>query len=119
MSGSQDFQQKIKIIRRDQMLNEYPQEFVDCVMKPLRGNHPSSDTVYQGTVIIPYVKGISGKFRRIGNRFKLRIIFKTKYTTRGILMKTGPVRDPSRRSSLCTAIHAIVADVTSVKQADL
>jgi hypothetical protein len=40
------------------MLNEYPQEFVDSTMKPLRSNCPS-DTIYQGTVIIPYVKGIS------------------------------------------------------------
>jgi hypothetical protein len=40
------------------MLNEYPKEFVDSVMKPLARNCPSSDIVYQATVIIPYVKGI-------------------------------------------------------------
>jgi hypothetical protein len=59
------------------MLNEYPQEFVDFIMKPLRSNHPYSDTIYQGTVSIPYVKGISKKFRHIGNRFNVRNTFKT------------------------------------------
>jgi hypothetical protein len=40
------------------MLNEYPQEFDDFILKPLISSHPSN-TVYLGVVIIPYVKGIS------------------------------------------------------------
>jgi hypothetical protein len=83
-----DFNNEIKTIRHDLMLSEYPEEFVDSTR-----NRPSPDTVYQGTVVIPYAKGISEKFRRIGNRFNLRTIFKTKHTLRGTLMKTGPVRD--------------------------
>jgi hypothetical protein len=59
------------------MLNEYPQEFVDS-------------TTYQGTVITPYVRGISEKFRCIANHFSVRAIFKTKHTRHGILKKTGP-----------------------------
>jgi hypothetical protein len=39
------------------MLNEYPQEFVDSIMNPLRSNRPYSDIIYQVTAIIPYVKG--------------------------------------------------------------
>jgi hypothetical protein len=74
------------------MLNEYPKEFVDSIMQPSTTNCPS-DIIYQGTVIIPYVKGISEKFRRIGNCFNLRTIFKTKHTLRGTLMETGLVRD--------------------------
>jgi hypothetical protein len=53
----------------------------------------SSDTVYQSTVIITYVKGISKKFRCTGNCFNVRTIFKTKHTLRGTLMKTGLVKD--------------------------
>jgi hypothetical protein len=49
-------------IRHDLIFNEYPEGLVDSVLKPLTSNRPSSDTVYQGTVI-PYVKGISKKFR--------------------------------------------------------
>jgi hypothetical protein len=74
------------------MLNEYPQEFVDSVMKSSTCNCPSY-TMYQGTVIIPHVKGISEKLRHIGNRFNLRNIFKNKHKLCGTLMKTGPVRD--------------------------
>jgi hypothetical protein len=51
-------------------------------MKTAKSNGPSSDTVYQDTVFIPYVKGISEKFRRIGNRFSVRTIFKTKHALR-------------------------------------
>jgi hypothetical protein len=61
-------------------------------MKESRIKRPS-DAVYQGTVIIPYVDDISEKFRRTGNRFNIRTIFKTKHKLRGTLTKTGPVRD--------------------------
>jgi hypothetical protein len=75
------------------MLNEYPQEFTDSIIKPSRSNHSFSDTIYQDTVLILYYKSISEKFRRIGNRFNVRTIFKSKHTLRGTLMKTGAVRD--------------------------
>jgi hypothetical protein len=63
-----DFSKEIKYIRHDLMLNEYPQEFVGLIMKPSKSSH-RSNTVCQGMVIIPYVKGISEKFRCIGNHF--------------------------------------------------
>jgi hypothetical protein len=87
-----DFNNKTKNLRQDLTLNEYPQEFADSMIKPSRSNRPS-DTTYQGTVIIQYVKGISEKFRCTGNRFNVRTIFNTKYTLRGTLMKTEPVTD--------------------------
>jgi hypothetical protein len=59
------------------MLNDYAQGFVDSVMKPSGSNLHSSDTIYHGTVFIPYVQNISEKFRRIGKRFDVRTIFKT------------------------------------------
>jgi hypothetical protein len=70
------FKKEIKNIKHDLMFNEYPKVLIDCIMKPPRSNRPSSDTIYQGTVIIPYVKGISEKFRWTGNRFNVRTIFK-------------------------------------------
>jgi hypothetical protein len=39
------------------------------------------------------VKGISDKFKRIGNRF-IRTILKTKHTLRNTLMRTSPMSDP-------------------------
>jgi predicted GIY-YIG superfamily endonuclease len=77
------------------------------VMKPSARNRPSSDRVYQGTVVIPYVKGTSEKFRRIGNRFHLKTIFRTKHTLRGALMKTGPVRD-AQQTKQC--VYSIPCD---------
>jgi hypothetical protein len=94
------------------MLNEYPKEFVDSVMKPSTRNPPSSDTTYQGTVIIPYVNGTFEKFRSIGNRFNLRTTFKTKHKLRGILVKIAPERY-AQQTKQC------VYSFTSVKQADL
>jgi hypothetical protein len=85
---------------------------------PSARNRPSSDTVYQGTVVIPYVKGISEKFRRIGYHFSLRTVFKPKHTLRRTLMKAGPVRNAQEtKQSVCTASHVIVADVAVWKYA--
>jgi hypothetical protein len=46
-----DFNKEIKNIRHDLIQNEYPQEFVDSIMKTSRSNCPSTDTIYQGMVV--------------------------------------------------------------------
>jgi hypothetical protein len=66
-------------------------------LMPLRSNHLSSDIVYHGTVIAPYVKGISKKFRHIENHSNVQTTFKTKHTLGGTSMKTGQVRDAQQR----------------------
>jgi hypothetical protein len=71
--NQKDFNNEIKTIRHNLMISEYPKEFVDSVMKPAVRNHPTSDKVYKGTVFIPYVRGISEKFRCIGNRLSLSL----------------------------------------------
>jgi hypothetical protein len=88
-----DFSKRVKNIRHDLIHNEYPQEIVDSIIKPSRNNHPSSETIYQGTVIIPYAKGTSEKFRSTGNCSNAKVIFETKHKLRGALTKTGLVRD--------------------------
>jgi hypothetical protein len=105
----QEFNNKIKNITHDLMLNGYAQGFVDSVKKPSRRNRPSSDTIYQGTVIIPYVRSIFKKFRCIGNRFNLRTIFRTKHTLRGILMKTGRLRD-AQQTKQRVCVYSIPCD---------
>jgi hypothetical protein len=47
-----------------------------------------------GSVVIPYVKGISENFKRIGNLYNIKTIFKTKHTLRDTLMRPRPVNDP-------------------------
>jgi hypothetical protein len=39
------------------------------------------------------VKGVSEKFKHVGNRYNIRTFFKTKHTLRSSLMKTRPERD--------------------------
>jgi hypothetical protein len=115
--NQKDFNNEIEAIRHDLMLNEYPKEFVDFVMKPSARDLPTSDTVYQGTVIIPYVKCISEKFRRAGDRFSLRTIFKIKNTIHGTLMKIGLVRDAQQTkqrvySIPCSCARCYIGDTS-------
>jgi predicted GIY-YIG superfamily endonuclease len=49
-----------------------------------------------GLVYIPYVKGVSEKFKRTGNQYNIRTIFKTKHTLRSSLARTRPKRDPQQ-----------------------
>jgi hypothetical protein len=51
-SEPEDFNKEIKNMRYDPMVNGYPQEFVDFILKPLRSNRPSSGKIFQGTAII-------------------------------------------------------------------
>jgi hypothetical protein len=47
-------------------------------------------------VHIPYVKGVSEKFKHTGNRYNIRMIFKIKHTLRSSLMKTRLERHPQQ-----------------------
>jgi hypothetical protein len=75
-------------------------------MKPARSNRPSLDTIYHGTVIIPFVRGISNKFTRIGNP-NVRTVFKTKHTLHSTLMKSGLVRDAQQRKQRVYSIPCV------------
>jgi hypothetical protein len=44
-------------------------------------------------ISIPYIRGISEKFKRTGERFNLKTLFKTKYTLGNFLRKTKPNND--------------------------
>jgi hypothetical protein len=49
-------------------------------------------------ISIPYIRGISEKFKRIGERFNIKTVFKTKYTLGNFLRKTKPNIDTLDRS---------------------
>jgi hypothetical protein len=100
----EDFNKGIKMLRHDLMLNEYPQEFVDSIMKSLRSNHPSSDTIYQGMAMFSCATSISEKFKRHGYRLHARGIFKTKHALHGALMKTGLPRDAQQKKQCVYSI---------------
>lgn len=44
MSGFEGFQQEIKNVKQDLMLNEYPQHFIYSIVKPRRSDRPSGET---------------------------------------------------------------------------
>jgi hypothetical protein len=60
-----DFNSETKNIKQDLMLNEYPQHFIDSIVKPSRSNCTLGGT-YHGMVLIPYVWGVSEKFKCLG-----------------------------------------------------
>jgi hypothetical protein len=60
---------------------------------PIDLNCPSSDRVSHGSIVIPYVRGISEKYQCNGNCVNIRNIFKTKCTLHGPLMTTRPDTD--------------------------
>jgi hypothetical protein len=55
---------------------------------------PNKEEKALGSVYIPYVKGVSEKSKRRGNRYNSRTIIKIKHTLRSSLMKTRSERDP-------------------------
>jgi hypothetical protein len=82
-------------IRRDLAFRGYYHHFIGSVIKKLVGNGRSStDRTYFGMVIFPYIGGIFEKFQRIGNRFNIRTVFKTRhgFTLREPLLTSGPDR---------------------------
>jgi hypothetical protein len=47
---------------------------------------------------------VSEKFKRIGNRYNIRTILKTKHTLRSSLIKTRPERDPQQTAQCVYSI---------------
>jgi hypothetical protein len=88
----QDLAQEVNNLKYDLQLNGFPTKLINSVIKNTGGNNRLRNDVKPiGSVVIPYVKGISDKFKRIGNRYNIRTVFKTKYTLRNTLMRTRPM----------------------------
>jgi hypothetical protein len=61
-----DFKKEIKITKQDLNLNGYLQYFINSLIKSNRNNRPFSNRIPHGSVVIPYVRGISEKFQHTG-----------------------------------------------------
>jgi hypothetical protein len=90
----QDLVKEISSQRSDLQLSGYPQGFIELVINSQGIIRSNEEQKPLGSVYIPYVKGVSEKFKRIGNRYSIRTIFKTKHTLRSSVMTTRPERDP-------------------------
>jgi hypothetical protein len=64
----QDLFKEISSLRRDFQLNGYPQSVIDSAIKSKSSSRLNKEEMPLGSVYIPYVKGVSEKFKRIWNR---------------------------------------------------
>jgi hypothetical protein len=67
LQDQKDFNNEIRNIRRDLLLNKYPKVFVHSITKPSTKTRFSSVKIFEGTFIISCIEATSEKFRRIGN----------------------------------------------------
>jgi hypothetical protein len=100
----EDILNDISDLRSDLQLSGYPEMFTDSVLTSRRNIRPEEEKKALRSVIIPYVKGISEKFKRIGNRYNIRTVFRTKHTLRSSLMKTRPERCPLKTAHCVCSI---------------
>jgi hypothetical protein len=85
----QDFAYEVNNFKHDLQLNGFPPKLINTIINNTGGNNRLRNEVKPiGSVVIPYVKGISDKFKRIENRYNIRTIFKTRHTLRNTLMRT-------------------------------
>jgi hypothetical protein len=81
-----DLLNEISNLKHDFQLNGYPQGFIDSVINSKGSSHPNTEEKPLGSVYIPHVKGVSEKFKHIGNRYNIRMIVKTKHKRRSSLI---------------------------------
>jgi hypothetical protein len=92
----QDLFNEIGILRHYLQIKGYSQGFIDSVINSKNIRRPNKEEKLLGSVCVPYMKNISEKLKLIGNRYNIRMIFKTKSTLTSSLMKTRPGRDPQQ-----------------------
>jgi hypothetical protein len=76
----QDLFNEVGSLKRDMQLSGSPQGFMDSVINSKGSSRPNKEKNLIRSVFIPYVKGVSEKFKRIRNRYDIRAIFKTSPT---------------------------------------
>jgi hypothetical protein len=101
----QDLAKEISNLRSDLQLNGYPEGYIDSVINSKGSSRLNKEQMPLGYVYISYVKGVSEKSKRIGNRYNIRTIFKTKHILRSSLMKTRPERDPLQTAQCIYSIR--------------
>jgi hypothetical protein len=95
---------EVENLKHDIQLNGYSQDFINSVIRSKGGSHQKKKDKPLGTVHIPYVKSISEKFRRIGNQYNIRTIFRTKHTLRSLIVRTRPKSDPQQTANCVYSI---------------
>jgi hypothetical protein len=115
----QDLVIEISNLRRDFQLNGYPQSSVDSVTNFKGSSHLNKEQKPLGSVYIPYVKGVSEKFKRIRNLYNNRTIFRTRHALGVHSWKPGHAEIRNRRHSASIASPVNAAEATLAKHSDL
>ena len=96
-SNDQIFNNEKEFIKKVLKNNAYPQNLVTNTFRKLdRKNMQQAinkKTERYTNLTIPYIAGMSDKIKRIGNKFNVRTVFKTKDTLRSILTRTKPLNE--------------------------
>ncbi|KAG5895901.1 hypothetical protein JTB14_000513 [Gonioctena quinquepunctata] len=77
-------------IREDLHRNVYPKKLLEEVLKQLRRTKTSEEQQQSTVICLPYIRGVSEKIRRIGNKFNIKSCFQSGSTLRSFLTKTKP-----------------------------
>jgi hypothetical protein len=93
----QDLVKETSSLRSDLQLSSYTKGFIDSVIYSKGNSRLNKKQKPMGSVYIPYVNGVSKKF-------KIRTIFKIKHTLRSSLMKTRPKRVPQQTAQYIYSI---------------
>jgi hypothetical protein len=82
----------IENLTRDHQLSDFPQGFIDSVNNSKGSRSRSKE---ERPLAFVYILGrVSENFKRIGNRYNIRTIFRPKHNLRSSLMKTRREIDP-------------------------
>jgi hypothetical protein len=103
-SNENSFLEEKHLLTSVLLKNDYPLSFINKEFSTIdrieQNNLERDPTAYARNntrkITIPYIKGLSEKLKRIGNKFNISTTFKTTNTLRSILSKTKPNNEQER-----------------------
>jgi hypothetical protein len=86
-----DQETEIEAVFREMKSNGYPMHVLNKALKKAKESLINTDQETPlTTVVIPYIKGLSEKMRRINNKFRIRTAFKNNKTIRSVVTGLRP-----------------------------
>ncbi|XP_063216176.1 uncharacterized protein LOC134527430 [Bacillus rossius redtenbacheri] len=80
-------------IKKELIANGYPANTIKQHMKSNKTLKPTETDKPAGTLVIPYVQGLSEKIRHLGNKYGLKTAFRSKSTIKSIVTKVKPATE--------------------------
>jgi hypothetical protein len=96
-------------------LSDCLQGSIVSVINSEGGSSPNSEENPRGSVYFPHVRGFSGKLKRIGSRYSIGMIFKTKHQIWSSSVKSGRNEICNRRHSASIVLLVYVREAILAK----